>query len=59
MSRIVSIADAYDAMTSVSAYRKKPLTKMQAIEELIKNSGTQFDSQIVELFVKLIIEDEI
>lgn len=59
MSRIVSIADAYDAMTSVRAYRKKPLTKMQAIEELVKNSGTQFDSQIVELFVKLIIEDEI
>lgn len=59
MSRIVSIADAYDAMTSVRAYRKKPLTKTQAIEELVKNAGTQFDSQIVELFVKLIIEDEI
>lgn len=59
MSRIISIADAYDAMTSVRAYRKKPLTKTQAIEELVKNAGTQFDSQIVKLFVKLIIEDEI
>ena len=59
MSRVISIADAYDAMTSVRVYRKKPLTKIQAIEELSKNSGTQFDPKVVELFIKLIVEDEI
>lgn len=59
MSRVVSIADAYDAMTSVRVYRKKPLTKIQAIEELKKKSGTQFDPKVVELFIKLIAEDGI
>lgn len=59
MSRIISITDAYDAMTSVRAYRKKPLTKIQAIEELKINAGTQFDPQIVELFIMIIFEYEI
>lgn len=51
IARIVSIADAYDVMTTNKSY-KNALTKSQAIEELVKNSGKQFDPDIVEIFVK-------
>lgn len=52
-ARIVAIADAYDAMTSERPYRHA-LTKEKAIEELISNSGTQFDSYLVQKFIKCI-----
>lgn len=50
LSRIVSVADAYDAMTSDRSYRKA-LDKRSALDELIKNKGRQFDPQIVDAFV--------
>ena len=50
LSRIVAIVDAYDAMLTDKPYRKK-LTKEQAMEELKKNAGTQFDPKLVESFV--------
>ncbi|WP_250674828.1 HD domain-containing phosphohydrolase [Paraclostridium ghonii] len=50
LSRIISVIDAFDAMTSDRAYRKA-MTKEEAIEELRKNSGTQFDEKIVEIFI--------
>lgn len=53
-ARIICIADAYDAMTTSRAYRKTPLTKEQAIEELKKGKGTQFDSQLVDVFLNTI-----
>jgi putative nucleotidyltransferase with HDIG domain len=49
-SRIISVADAYDAMTSERSYKDK-LTKEEAIAELIMHSGTQFDKIVVEAFV--------
>lgn len=49
-SAILSIADTYDAMTSDRPYRKA-LTKDQAVEELIKYKGTQFNSYLVDVFV--------
>lgn len=52
LARIVSVADAYDAMTSKRAYRQDPLTTEEAIDELIKNSSTQFDKNIVQIFIK-------
>lgn len=55
-SRIIAVADAFDAMTAVRPYRKIPLTKEQAIKELQKHSGTQFDKEIVTIFVSMIIK---
>lgn len=54
-ARIVSVADAYDAMTSDRPYRKA-LSKEVAIEELKKNSGTQFDPEIVDCFLEVLKE---
>ena len=45
-SRIVLACDAYNAMISERPYRE-PLSEAQAREQLTKNSGTQFDPQVV------------
>ena len=52
-ARIIHLADAYEAMTSARSYRKTPLTKEQAVAEIIKHSGTQFDPKVVEAFLKV------
>jgi len=52
-SQIVSIADAYDAMTSVRSYRK-PLTLKDAVVEIKRASGTQFRPEVVNAFLKVI-----
>lgn len=51
-SRIIAVADAYEAMTSNRPYRKA-MSKEKAIRELKANSGTQFDPVVVEVFLKL------
>ena len=51
--RILSIADAFDAMTSDRPYRKAmPLES--AIEELERGKNTQFDPDLVEVFIRVI-----
>jgi putative nucleotidyltransferase with HDIG domain len=55
LARIVSVADAFDAMTSDRNYRPK-LNQETAKEQLIKNSGIQFDEKIVKVFIE-ILED--
>jgi len=52
-ARIIHLADAYEAMVSARSYRKIPLTKEAAKEEIKKNSGTQFDPKVVEVFLKV------
>ncbi len=52
-SRIISVADAYDSMTSERAYRKG-LTSEDAIAEVKRSSGTQFDPEVVETFLAII-----
>lgn len=56
LSRITAIADAYDVMRSGRFY-KRTLSKDQAIEELKKSSGTQFDPQLVDKFIKILKEE--
>ncbi|HEY5926293.1 MAG TPA: HD domain-containing phosphohydrolase [Kofleriaceae bacterium] len=53
VGRVVSIADAYDAMTSDRAYRRA-LTHEVAIGEIERCAGTQFDPELSDAFVKLI-----
>jgi hypothetical protein len=52
-SRIISIVDAYDAMTNDRPYRKS-ISKRQAINELKRNSGLQFDPLIVKKFISIL-----
>ncbi len=54
-ARIVSISDAFHAMVSDRPYREA-LTEEQAIQELRKNSGTQFDPSLVESFIQALQE---
>ncbi|MEO6774888.1 MAG: HD domain-containing phosphohydrolase [Kofleriaceae bacterium] len=53
VGRIVAIADAYDAMTSDRAYRRA-LSHEVAISEIERCSGSQFDPELGDAFVKLI-----
>jgi diguanylate cyclase (GGDEF)-like protein len=48
-ARIIFVADAYDAMTSERVYRK-PFSEREALEELERCAGSQFDPAIVEAF---------
>ena len=57
LSRILSVADAYDAMTEDRIYRKA-LSKEEAIEEIRRNSGSQFDPLIANIFIKSVLEEE-
>lgn len=52
-ARILAVADSYDAMTSPRPYRPFPLSHEEAIDEIKRNAGTQFDPRIVDLFLKL------
>lgn len=54
LAKILSAADAYDAMTSSRPYRKAPLTPDEAMDELIKCKGTQFDPEVVDAFIKVL-----
>ena len=50
-ARIIAVAETYDSMTSDSSFRKK-VTKKNAIKELEQQRGKQFDSKIIDVFVK-------
>jgi len=56
-ARIIAVADAYEAMTSDRPYRKA-LTKEEAIAEIQKNKGKQFDPEIVDIFLNILKENE-
>ena len=51
-SRIIAVADAYDAMTSMRSYRA-PLSVDEAEAQLIQSSGSQFDPDVVNVFLSL------
>jgi len=53
-ARIIGIADAYDAMTSDRSYRMA-LSKEEAVTEIKKNSGIQFDPEIAKVFVEKVL----
>jgi len=51
IAKIVAVADTYDAMTTDRPYRKAR-SRTEALEELRRCSGVQFDRQVVEAFAK-------
>lgn len=51
LSRILAVADAFDAMTSDRPYRTR-LPESEAVARLLQNAGTQFDPEIVNVFLK-------
>ncbi len=52
-ARILAVVDAFTAMTANRPYRKA-LTKEDALKELHRNVGTQFDPEVVEVFTRVI-----
>lgn len=51
--RIIAIVDAYDAMTNARPYRK-PMKPQEAVDELIKYAGIQFDPFLVKKFIQIV-----
>lgn len=50
LARVLHVADAFEAMTASRPYRPIPLTSAEALEELQRYAGIQFDPQVVEAF---------
>jgi len=58
IAAIISVADAFDAMITDRPYRRG-LSREEAIEEIRKSSGKQFDPRIANTFVKLYKEGKV
>lgn len=56
-ARIIAIADAYDAMTKMR-FHMESLTVEEAIEEINRCSGTQFDPEIARVFIDIIKNED-
>ena len=56
-ARIIAVADVYDAMTSDRPYRAA-LPHGVAVAELVRGRGTQFDAEIVDVFLALELSAE-
>ena len=57
-ARIVSCCDAFSAMTTTRSYRRA-MSIESAREELVRNSGTQFDPQVVDALLVVIREEHV
>ncbi len=53
LARIVSVADAFDAMTSKRAYRNA-MSRDESLAELLKNRGKQFDPSALDAFLEIV-----
>ena len=58
LSRITAIVDAYDAMTNKRPYNSNPKSQKEAFTELKRCAGTQFDPELVKIFLKLFEENK-
>gem|GEM_PF-634802 len=57
IARIINIVDSYDAMTSQRPYGK-PLTQYEAIAEMERCAGTQFDPDLIRIFLEKVLDQE-
>jgi len=55
-SKIIALADSFDAMTTERTYRVTPLSLEEAIVEMKKYSGTQFDKTVVDVFINKVLK---
>jgi HD-GYP domain-containing protein (c-di-GMP phosphodiesterase class II) len=55
-SRILAVVDAYLAMVSERPFRVR-MTNAEAVDELVRHSGTQFDSRVVAAFVEVLMDE--
>src|SRR6185436_10339340 len=53
LSRIISVSDIYDVMTSRDSYRD-PVSSFEAIAELRRVAGTQLDGRLVDVFIQVL-----
>jgi response regulator RpfG family c-di-GMP phosphodiesterase len=53
LARILTVADSFDAMTNNRPYRSA-MSIEKAVEEVVKNKNTQFDSDVVDAFLKIL-----
>ncbi len=51
-ARVIAVADAFEAMTSIRPYRK-PMPLESALKEIKNNAGTQFDPDVVNAFIRV------
>ncbi|MBO8138643.1 MAG: diguanylate cyclase [Desulfotomaculum sp.] len=56
LCRILAVADAYDAMTSDRSYRKA-MSRDEAIAEIKRNMGKQFDPVVAEIFLRIMVQE--
>jgi HD-GYP domain-containing protein (c-di-GMP phosphodiesterase class II) len=57
LARIVSVVDAFDAMTSKRAYRNA-MSSEEAVAELRRNRGRQFDPSALDAFLKVVEKND-
>ena len=57
VARVFAIADAYDIMVTGTPY-KRPISKIQALNEIKDKAGSQFDPNIAEIFIKTMGAEE-
>ncbi len=52
--QIIQIADSYDAMTTLTAYRNPPFTPEQALAMMLKERGIHYDATLLKIFIGLV-----
>ena len=57
VARIFAIADAYDVMVNDTPYKTR-MNKVQALNEIKDKSGSQFDPNIADVFIKIMETEE-
>jgi putative nucleotidyltransferase with HDIG domain len=58
LARMISIADTYDVMTARDSYRE-PVSPAEAIAELRRVAGTQLDGELVEVFITVLMSEQL
>ncbi len=53
LARVIAVADSYNAMTTARPYRG-PMTPEEAIDQLVRGKGTQFESHMVDAFIAVL-----